>query len=68
MNPIKFLSNRYKKHPWATLIFGVLYVLSPVDLAPDFFPILGQADDAVVIAALAYNLIKRPPWEKQEEE
>lgn len=29
-------------------VFGVLYVLSPIDLVPDMVPVAGQADDLVV--------------------
>jgi uncharacterized membrane protein YkvA (DUF1232 family) len=32
---------------------GVVYVLSPIDFVPDFFPVIGQMDDfAIVIMAI----------------
>ena len=39
----------------AALAFAVPYLASPIDLIPDFIPVLGQFDDAlVVIAVLGY--------------
>ena len=36
---------------------GLLYVLSPIDLLPDFLPLLGIMDDAVVVTWLAGRLL-----------
>lgn len=46
-----WISGRYTKIPWsviASLVGAILYVLSPLDLCPDFIPILGYLDDATV--------------------
>lgn len=46
---------RYKDVPWlviSSIGAGFLYVLSPIDLIPDFIPVIGYLDDAAVIAAL----------------
>lgn len=34
------------------------YVLSPVDLVPDFVPLLGQSDDALVVILALHRLIR----------
>jgi uncharacterized membrane protein YkvA (DUF1232 family) len=38
--------------------FVVLYLASPIDLVPDFVPVAGQLDDAIVVA-LALRVILR---------
>ena len=47
------LACRDGRTPWyAKLAAGavVAYVFSPIDLIPDFIPVLGYADDALVVA------------------
>lgn len=42
------------------------YAVSPIDLIPDFVPVLGMLDDVVLIPlgiALAVKLTPRPLWE-----
>ncbi|WP_426560479.1 YkvA family protein [Angustibacter sp. McL0619] len=39
------------------LALGVVYVVSPIDLLPDFLPLIGIADDAVVAAWLVGRLL-----------
>lgn len=55
----------------AKLIFGatVFYMLSPVDVVPDWLPVLGQADDLLVLMA-GLNLFLRacPRWLVDEHE
>ena len=55
----------------AKVIFGatVLYMLSPVDVVPDWLPVLGQADDLVALLA-GLNLFLRacPKWLVDEHE
>ena len=46
---------RVPRRAKAALAFAVPYLASPIDLIPDFIPVLGQFDDAlVVIAVLGY--------------
>jgi uncharacterized membrane protein YkvA (DUF1232 family) len=49
-----YWSGKYRKIPFwsiAAVVAALLYVLNPLDLVPDFIPLLGQIDDAAVIAA-----------------
>jgi len=42
------------------------YALSPIDLIPDFVPVLGLLDDVVIVplgVALAVRLTPRPLWD-----
>ena len=44
-----------------------LYLLSPVDLVPDAIPVLGVADDLVLIPlAVRFLLNRLPPWLRAE--
>jgi uncharacterized membrane protein YkvA (DUF1232 family) len=52
-------------------IFVLGYALSPIDLIPDFIPLLGQLDDLVLIplgVALAIRLTPKPLWEARMRE
>lgn len=43
----------YRQIPWtsiAAIVGALLYVLSPIDLIPDFIPVFGLLDDAAVVA------------------
>jgi uncharacterized membrane protein YkvA (DUF1232 family) len=55
----------------AKVIFGatVLYMFSPIDVVPDWIPVLGQADDLVALLA-GLNLFLRacPTWLVEEHE
>lgn len=36
----------------------LVYLLSPVDLVPDFIPIIGQADDVIIVALVLRSVIR----------
>ena len=47
-----YANGSYRRIPFwtiAAIVAALLYVLSPVDLIPDFIPIIGFVDDALVI-------------------
>ncbi len=44
----------------------IAYAVSPIDLIPDFIPVLGQLDELILLplgVALAMRLTPRPLWE-----
>jgi uncharacterized membrane protein YkvA (DUF1232 family) len=60
---------RHPGTPWAAKLVAaivVAYALSPIDLIPDFIPVLGLLDDLILVPlgiALAIRLIPRPVWD-----
>ncbi|MDE2297357.1 MAG: DUF1232 domain-containing protein [Burkholderiales bacterium] len=45
----------------------IAYAVSPIDLIPDFIPVLGLLDDVIIVPlgiALAVRLTPRPLWEQ----
>jgi len=49
-----YLALRHPRTPWYARLFLVLvvgYAFSPIDLIPDFIPIIGYLDDLVLIPA-----------------
>ncbi len=43
----------------ARLLLLSAYLVSPVDLVPDFVPVLGYADDVVVVAVVLRSVVRR---------
>ncbi|HEV2686495.1 MAG TPA: DUF1232 domain-containing protein [Actinomycetota bacterium] len=41
------------------LVVAVAWVASPIDLIPEFIPVLGPLDDVVVVALILRRLVKR---------
>ncbi len=51
----------YREVSWGTIasiIVALLYIFSPIDLIPDFIPVIGLTDDAMVVA-FCLNLIHK---------
>lgn len=62
--PAVFIALKRKETPLlAKLLAGltVAYSLSPIDLIPDFIPILGYLDDLIILPALIALTIKLIP-------
>lgn len=50
--------------PWYAKALGVIvvaYALSPIDLIPDFIPVLGYVDDVLLLPALIWLTIRLLP-------
>jgi uncharacterized membrane protein YkvA (DUF1232 family) len=43
----------------AWLLFAVAWIASPIDLVPEFIPVLGPLDDAVVAALVLRHVLRR---------
>src|SRR4028119_904 len=59
-----WLAARDPRCPWYARAFGLFvtaYALSPVDLIPDFIPVLGLLDDALLIPLGLWLFIKLLP-------
>ncbi|MFT7841641.1 YkvA family protein [Saccharothrix sp. BKS2] len=41
------------------LVLLLAYLALPIDLVPDFIPVLGQADDAVVVVVVLRGVVRR---------
>lgn len=55
-----YKDKKYTDTPWksmASITFGLLYLLNPLDLVPDFIPIIGYIDDATVLT-FTFKLIE----------
>lgn len=68
--PTVFLALGDKETPLIAKIFAgmtVIYALSPVDLIPDFVPVLGYLDDVILLPLLITLTILLIPADKLEE-
>ena len=68
--PTVFLALGDKETPLIVKIFAgmtVVYALSPIDLIPDFVPVLGYLDDVILLPLLITLTIRLIPADKLEE-
>jgi len=68
-----YWAGRYRRLPVGTLgamAFTLLYVLNPLDIFPDVIPIVGQVDDAAVVAGclllVEHDLRGYGIWKQQQ--
>ncbi len=64
--PAVFLALKRKETPWTAKALAALtigYALSPIDLIPDFIPVLGYLDDLILLPALVALTIRLIPVE-----
>lgn len=64
--PAVFLALKHKKTPVVAKILAAVtvgYALSPIDLIPDFIPVLGYLDDLILLPALVALTVKLIPPE-----
>lgn len=70
--PAVYLALRDRQTPWyakALAALTVAYALSPIDLVPDFIPVLGLLDDVILLpamVALTARLIPRDVWARSQ--
>ena len=68
-----YYRGNYRNIPYKTIsaaVVGLLYVLNPIDLIPDFIPFIGQVDDALVLRfclkLMEKDLSKYKKWKEQQ--
>lgn len=68
--PAVFIALKHKKTPLLAKILAgltVAYALSPIDLIPDFIPVIGYLDDLILLPVLVAWTIKLIPADVMEE-
>lgn len=70
-----YYQGNYRDIPYKTIsagVVGLLYVLNPIDLIPDFIPFIGQVDDALVLGfclkLMEKDLLTYKRWKDQQSE
>ena len=59
-----WFAGKHPATPWyakALGLFVVAYALSPIDLIPDFIPVLGYVDDVLLLPGLIFLTIRMLP-------
>lgn len=61
-----YLAYKHELTPWYAKLVAITtvgYALSPIDIIPDFIPILGFVDDAILLPAFIWLSLKLIPKE-----
>jgi len=68
-----WISGKYKGIPYGsivTIFAALLYFISPIDVIPDFIPVIGYIDDAFVIAltikGVQHDIDKYKEWKAMQ--
>lgn len=67
---VVYLAYKNENTPIVAKVFAAItvgYALSPIDLIPDFIPILGYLDDLIILPLLIYISFKLIPEEIMKE-
>lgn len=59
-----WFAGKHPRTPWYAKTLGLLvvaYALSPIDLVPDFIPVLGYVDDVLLLPGLIWLTLKLLP-------
>jgi uncharacterized membrane protein YkvA (DUF1232 family) len=65
-----YLASRDPRTPWyakAVAVAVAAYALSPIDLIPDFIPVLGQLDDLIIVPLGIWLVVRLIPAEIMQE-
>jgi|GEM_PF-829514 len=68
-----YYQGNYRKIPYksiSSIVIGLVYILNPIDIIPDFIPVIGYVDDALVIAfclkMVEKDLLEYQAWKEQQ--
>lgn len=69
-----YWSGRYRQVPFGTIaaiVFTLIYVFNPLDLIPDVLPVVGEVDDAALVAGclllVEYDLGAYGQWKQGQD-
>ena len=68
-----YYQGNYRNIPYKTIsagVVGLLYLINPIDIIPDFIPFIGQIDDVLVLKfclkLMEKDLVKYKTWKNEQ--